>query len=1439
MADDNQIEIPQEEIELPSYDTTEYLAPNKSRKEAAMRDAALPFMKDQEVLAQQLEENDAKNPDALIQEGADRYEQELNTLNAGVISEASIVSPELGTEVAQAIQTENQELLTQGKDYKSAKGNILAMEGSERLSMQEIDNMAADQLVNYGLADAYDKMSFGDTATSFLGMLLVPDIAWNTSEVVSKAKENFGIEEVAGGYFDTVQDVVALGAYRRKLSAEDRLRFDKKIGEIYDEVDDNQLQKAEFFRVLMGRNDWFEIEDIAEKSAIGITIAQFGPGIFMKGLKAVQLTKRLGEAGDKQSSMKVADAVSASEEASKAAGVSQIDAANVGHPARDIFDGAPSDVSTEYRHFAQDIDDALARIDNVSGINIADMSAAEQARLAANIRKYLPKEMQIDDLTVTFDKGMPSVNFNIMDESGNVVEQVSRSYTLDDLGSFVDNGTGLGSDMLRPFVSPKYVQGTDAARLVDQAMVGTYAKAKIGADYTRAAELAFKPIKGNKESIRKVNEIMEALDGEDIKATYQLLVNEGWGGLRLTDKEFQAVTGIRKVLDDMFERNNRTLRQEMELKGQRSVDVKGEQVFAKPYESPEAAEAAFHGDPDSITIFKDGVEFRDVSLSSLEDAYKEGYTLVKSASDSFDDWFKVGKGKDAEHFRFALVKKEKVGSLPPNVLQKTPNYLPKMNKDANFFIKETRSVRVGGRMVSKPITLAYAPTRTAADKWLKNAQKMDADEGVTRTLNIHEDSMDLTLETGDIVKASGGLIRGKRAQQPLEYAGDFGGGRADTFESIQRAIGITSDRMAMSRWRMAAREEWMNTVRPHIPDLPNDWIAAREKVATAPMSASQRTKNMTAHDQVSGMSMIPTKSEQRTKGAIISAAKLLDNIDNMPAQKIASYMYSVKDKSPIDLLKSATFNLTLGTFSMVQIPVQAAGALVAISVNPVYALKAADKWLVASALDLGTDLKVVKETASILGKRMGMNKEDVKSLQNDYSFWRASGMKEAVVKGNADTASMMNGLPMDAGMLKRGFNAFVQAGQTPYRMGELANMRISFFTALERQKGMDGAKFVYDEATMQKVLTRAENFRLNMNAANKAAMQKGIWSLPTQFKQIYTKYVEAIAGREFTGPEKTRMLMAQTLVFGAAGVPILNHFSNEFLKMSGISENTDAETLTLLQRGSVGWMLNDYMGIDAAFSGRLTVSADIIEELRRLTVDGRTPMAEAFLGASATPLKNGLGFLNNLVFSGNMIFDAEKLDQATVMAAMEVSMEGLTKMSSSGRALIAARDLKYGWVRNSTGEALYQVEPEFGDMIARAAGLGSQDKEDMYKQDFINMKIDETRKATVDQIVAAQFTLSHGLNEEDGDKVKHSQIALSMINARLDTIPLEESLKIREMALNKINNPNDKMGTVISKGITTFYEDSINAYNSSIPLLRQRIEEEEATGKRILEEENR
>ena len=426
MADTNQtvVELPSEEIELPPVESGSYGIPNVNRKEIAVRDSVTPFMEDTSLILEKLQASEGRSPEVIQDEDADTYLMKMRSLDAEVLNTATDLSPEDSLAVAGRVQEEQVKSLSESSQYLAIKNNILATPGSENLSPKDVENMAADTLLLYGVGQMLDEKSGYSKAYDIAGMMFVTDLAWNTSEVASAIKDEYLLEDVTGDYLDSFTDMVALSNYRRDLNEEDRLRFDKRLSEIYDEVDDNEIQKAHFFDALLGRNEFFELEDMIDKGGAAATLAQIGPAVVMRIVRATQLVKRLGAIGDKQGTMKAADMAAQSPEAAKVVGSSQIDSANAGNPIKDLFAGAPEGASTEYRHYARNIDEALERLDNVSTIDVAAHTPEEQIRIAASLRKNLPKDMELDEVQVVFKEGQPVVSYNILNETGDIVESV-------------------------------------------------------------------------------------------------------------------------------------------------------------------------------------------------------------------------------------------------------------------------------------------------------------------------------------------------------------------------------------------------------------------------------------------------------------------------------------------------------------------------------------------------------------------------------------------------------------------------------------------------------------------------------------------------------------------------------------------------------------------------------------------------------------------------------------------------------------------------------------------------------------------------------------------------------------------------------------------------------------------------------------------------------
>tara|TARA_B100001063_G_scaffold227047_1_gene237122 strand:+ start:1797 stop:6089 length:4293 start_codon:yes stop_codon:yes gene_type:complete len=1401
---------------------------DKNQKKALVTDMSATVISQGGDLVQAVEDVSTLSAEQMKDNAALNYVQKENGRIEQAVQQVAIETPEQLPVAVNNARTSFQELDAKRKSKITPHLNwVDSLEGSEKLTQGERESIAVDSAFLQSIMEGADKRAWYETGWDILGMMAVPDESWNASEVEQQLLgDSTGLQDWLGSS-DSLKNI---SQFRESLSSSERVMFDERLKEVITNVDDNQLQQIQLALGVLGRDeDSRNFQALEKLEAAGVAF-NLGRGL-LKGLRTLNVLNRTAKSGDARTAGKIADAVSEDPQVAKEAGVPQIDAATVGNPVKPegVFSGAPDGVQLKYRQYKENVQEALDRANNVLGY-VVDVDTKDADEIVAAMNRNLSKRDDIENIKTFRSKAGVTFEYDVVDGAGVTLTRETKLFELDDLGGFKQKEAGFVASTLRGVTSPNTLAGQDRDWLVQAAEATLYAKGRIGKGLGDSIDEALKPVKGNVKKLTNVSDMLALMDGKEGIPSYQRLVVEGVGGKKLTEDEFIAFTGVRKVLDDTFFLNNDVLRREMELKGTKAVDVEdGITSYAKPAGDADTAYKMFAADVDN-TIIKDGdVTLKGAGLEDLKNAYKNGKVLVKSEATSPQEWFDSADGL----VKYALVDKRNVSELPNIVLNRQPNYLPKLREDANWFVKGQKQIVVNGAMKNVETTLAYAATKTQANKYLAKLARAAEEAGETFDASKFDIRFDRDISKGvensDVLTIQGGLIRGKRKSSELEWAGAFDeGGRTDALDSIQRYMGVTADRAALSEWRMEARTRIMNEAASNaeIGDKAKSlgWKSLRGEISESGMDMQRRAKLLAAYDQVNEMSNIPSSSDSRFQGWVRA---LGEKFDDKGYEKTAKYMYHMQDKSLVDTLKGTTFNLTLGAFAVVQIPVQLLGATVAISINPVAATKASSRWLTASTLDFVTNEKTAK---AFLRKMSGDLEVDEKNLAGDYNFWRKSGMYESVVRGSADASSITNRLPYDAGVLRRGFQRAVDAGQTPYKMGELSNMRISFFTALEEAKDLAGKSFKYNDQTLQQVIARAEQFRLNMSGANKAAFQKGIWALPTQFKQIYGKYIEAIAkGSHFSPWERSKLALGQIALFGAAGVPILNHFSDEMFGLMGVDKaQLSSEELIAVKRGAIGWLFNHEMDIDALISGRLTVSADVLEDFRRALLDTNTPAIKTAFGASFTSGDKIVDLLTNTHFFGNLVIDDylndEELSPA-LKSAGEVLARSIASIPSSSRKWLAAWDLSEGMVRTSDGQPLYSVHPELGDVYARAIGFGSQEMDDLYTLRQTEVKRKEKVTAIAERYLALMYDMQNAITNQDEASVEEHQIAASFVKRHIYSLGRQDAKAVMDIVIGRLNKPRDFKEETISKAINGSLSEFTSSANK-LSVIRQKYVED-------------
>jgi hypothetical protein len=337
-----------------------------------------------------------------------------------------------------------------------------------------------------------------------------------------------------------------------------------------------------------------------------------------------------------------------------------------------------------------------------------------------------------------------------------------------------------------------------------------------------------------------------------------------------------------------------------------------------------------------------------------------------------------------------------------------------------------------------------------------------------------------------------------------------------------------------------------------------------------------------------------------------------------------------KGVTPINWLRAINFNFMLGMWNPAQTFVQAQGAVTALAISPKNGFKAWNRAVAyrfaASALDNDGVLAKIGESLSKAGSiHTGVSPQELREI---VTLMKDSGILSNMATSafhNTDTLSKLRTKPGDGNLYHRFF----------YNRGEEFTRITAWETARLDWIAKNPDVNWKSKAAQREILEMADNYMLNMNKSNRAAWQKGLFSIPLQFLQWNIKFhnqlVRGIAGgrSNFTRPQALRLLAAHYLAYGTRG----NAFGN-FIEAAAPEDwfdqddGWDDERKLAVTQGAfalaIKQMVEVFSGDDTfnpALGSRLGTTRwlqDIIESL----ADGGSPFIKTALGPSGNVLSN-------------------------------------------------------------------------------------------------------------------------------------------------------------------------------------------------------------------------
>ena len=956
---------------------------------------------------------------------------------------------------------------------------------------------------------------------------------------------------------------------------------------------------------------------------------------------------------------------------------------------------------------------ALEKRLNAVSDELSDVSL-EGASLATPAERVTGKKAFFDDYAVRLKN---------IEEQRNIVIKSEPRFVEDTLEGFnVEVTIGDGSSIVVPIRFQKGDLGKFEGPTSTNALTGLASPsvflANLGSNLVNVStRLGFKESKNveavskayvvakkgvNKEGLERIDTVL--IDG-DIKGrvfTMSELMDEGvltpTGRVRLSQKEAEVYQATRKIFDWLHMQKNNQIRRQLEFDGFGYVRLEAleglvnrEGVFAKSINKSELSDMKEVFDFETKAII-------DPQGSVAAKLKSDQYSLV-----SFKDSVRIeGVNGDVRYISRGIIKKESVEGLPAQVLNYHAGYVPLIRKDTQWVARSKVSRTVDGRNVTALRTEGFFESQTEAQAW---AAKQGDPEDIFIT-------RDRELPEGDKAEADllqfGSLFGSARSKRRLFQGINEGDTvRINAFEALERNLSHVANSSTMNEFRLNLIEKFKKTAGPHLTS--SHWQSpVKTGTNTKTKESIERTR-----EWIKEQLRIPSESERRFEGRMNALADAMDG--NVKLDRVRKAVIDFGQKDPVGLIRSSSFHALLGFFNPAQLLVQAQNASMAFSLAPLRAPKLLTQY---GALRYGMLNKGSDKTLRMIARRAGQNEDEFVKLVKDFD---GTGLFQSV-KTNADFGGAADGFRVDGGAIRRAASSsliFFAEGERFGRGYAWLLARDNFIRANPGKK-LGGIE-------IGEITDKSLAFTMNLNRANRAAWQKGWLSIPTQFFQVTTKFVENMLGlnRALTGSERAKIMVGQLALYGTAGVPIGGAWlANSLLDSIGVNyKELDQKTQALARGGA--WE----MAFELAFgvrieSNRFAVASGITEMLRNLT-DENSSLLETMSGAFGTIPHRGFQALQKF-----------SVLTADVSEFNWTAGETLEALSLVGDIVSTFRNahMAYTWSRlqqvtDSKGRKLFDIpQGDYTHIITKGLGFQPARVQDIYTaKEFNRAHTDDMR----------------------------------------------------------------------------------------------------------------
>ena len=1213
------------------------------------------------------------------------------------------------------------------------------------------------------------------------------------------AKDNFDATGSVFGAEEIIRDLV-IGF--KHLSAEEQLEVWPSIkGHLLDSMPKiRALTALNAFLDPVGENKlsdfgtFWAVFDVADFALMGFSLAKT-ISVLGKQLNSIKVLKELSNVDDAVDINTIAVLDRTGEAAKKAGtdvttthsnalpfGVHTIDPASV---------EGMSTASVERMNAIRITQNTVAR-------NVLDEDLVIREDLLSPAEKVLAVERMVGDLadmgfeniktlSRSDDRTNVTLEFTLKNPDGEDLIDVATFPFMrsDKTSQFVSDPVGV---LKRSLTSPTVIMRNDpkdveaAVRLnstqdkITNQLIALQAQALIPIlGRTGLNTLVPKFVKGSaRQKLAELDEVMLLLDNTTAPMTARML-REGVGGIPLDEKQIEAAFNLRGLFDALGIIRNDEKRAEMVADGMREFKTSQGLRVGKPYTSVQAAQGVLNTHkPKSIWI-DDTKQLMPTDRLNMGEMYGKGYHLVR-----LDDApLEIGKGNPHD---LIMMKHWKATDLPPQVLHTKPNYVPRVSTRGYWFVKRQVSATMNGSKSAEGGLKVerYFDNQKDANTFQKT---LEAEEpNVTfRVLEDREAEKQAFGSSG--LGASGGLYTGARSSEPLKFGLDgTPGERLNTFEALSQNINSVSRFASHNEWRIGMQQKWTNTAK----EVGIDVSGGFHNTPLPDTRSGRHLEQM--RDQIKDWMGVPSKGERQWE---ITVQEMAEWAQGAGHKRTGALIHNLTHTDPIASMRAAAFHTLLGWFNPAQFWTQAQGATVSLSLattrrDPLGGVIAVKNQL---ALQAASHVESAGALAKI-AKAAGLKTDELIEMK---TLWKKSGQEDSVIS-SADHKAALSGSGIGVDALKRSANA----GLLFYRPGELINRRTAFVTAFREYKLANEGKAISNEA-LKGVMARANDFQLNLTKANRAAFQKGILSVGTQFMQVQFKFGETLLGLngKFSLAERAKIGAGQLALYGTAGIPLANLATDVIGATFGATqadiEKISPEVRKLYNEGFWGFTALSMFGSDVELGQRGAAGAAMEEFVIDMLFSEKS-VGEAVQGAFGQVPHRFFNAFRAIkpMFIGTQNDLGWPSKEEFMTAAWEVGKITST-LNNVDKAYMMAN---WGVVLDNNFMVIANKDFSTGTIIGQALGFEPSVKSKVRDLDTVEREVKELRKKVANMIVGNMWNYAKqakifDLSERERNELQTKHTHITKILYQTFKTPRERNLLLAAVK-SRIMNPTTK-----------------------------------------------